>query len=179
LKLNDVSKFNLNRIADSIIKFLNKTTKEKIKIQDELTENKNSMTETSGSNQASSPKSIKSETTPPKNSVSSNETDLISKELNSSSITQDQLNAYKGKFPHYNKSIILYLDFWVNVKSNNSQSDFKDLLRKINNDPTLNKSQLEKFLVEICNNNGVYNKFSITAGKANCKTLEELKNKIK
>jgi hypothetical protein len=178
-QLDDVSYLTLTQIADSINAILYKTTKEKLKKLEEVQEDKNAMNQKTETNQASTPKSIKSETIPPKNPVSSNETDLISKELRSSSITQKKLIEYKEKnINKYNSSIQLYLDFWSIITSNH-KDDFDQLLKKVSNDTILNRSELKNFLAKICQNNTAFQKFSSAKGKAIYKTVDDLKNTIK
>ncbi len=176
-QLVDISNLTLTKIADSINTILNKTSNDNLKKQEEEPEDKNLIEQIPETKQAPPPSSKKTVITTPNQKVSESEDNPMSIQLQSSSITKKQLSEYKEKFPT-DKAIQLYLDFWKIITSN-QKTDFDDLLKKVNKNDTLKKSELKKILNTICKNEDEFNKFSRTEGRATCKTLGELKSKIK
>jgi hypothetical protein len=167
-KLVNVENLKLTTITDKINKILDP----KNKPNEENNEN-HSTTITQKVNNSSN----NSSKTPQQDPAALKGTDPISADLKSSSITIEQLNGYKEKFPQ-NKSIQLYLEFWSKITSN-QKNDFDDLLNRVKIDGTLKNSALKNFLLEICKNSDEFQKFTIISGRATCKTLDVLKSKKK
>lgn len=176
----NISSWGLNQIADSISVFLNPPVKSEVKEpKEEVKEDKKVIDE---------PKKVveqpkkqeqkpveKTETTTENKDVAND----ITKQLQSGTVSKQQLQEWQSAgMDKYKNSIDLYLEFWSSV-SNNQKSVFDDLLRKVKNDNILRNSELKKFLEGICKNSEAFQKYNSISGKATCKTINELKAKLK
>lgn len=111
--------------------------------------------------------------------ASTDDTKDITKKLLSGSVTRDELKDWKNAGMDRKKgSVELYLKFWSIINSG-QKDDFDKLLKDLNSDAILKNSELRKFLISICASSEAFQKFNNTSGKATCKTIAELKNKVK
>jgi hypothetical protein len=192
-RFKDISKWNLNQIADSIKVFINpkvieinesKETSDSILKKEPNTSESPEKETTSNKvkkNNAETNKENKTEQPQKKETGNGKKTSEIKRDIQSSTITKAQLEKYKQEHPaDLSNTIDLYLQFWKLVKDNNNQkNDFDSLLGDIKQDKTLKNSELKKFLDSICKNSNEFQKYVKVRGRAKIKTVNELNDKIK
>lgn len=189
-RFKDVSKWNLNQIADSITEFLKPKVIESDEVEEDSASNSQSEPSSlvSPKNETSSNKVNKKkvETTketkknqPSKKQTGSNEkTSKIKKELQSERITKEQLKKYKQENDKaLNESIDLYLEFWKLVNDSNQKNDFDKLLDKVKGDVNLKNSALKKFLDSICAGTKAFEKYLKVRPKPVIKNIKEFNEK--
>jgi len=180
-RFGDVSSWDLNQIADAINAFLNATkpaTEKKTEVKKDVAE------EIKKEPQKKVTLPVKTEQKNEEKQVSiptsTNNSRDVAKELQSGAVTRNDLQSWKsGGMDKYKKSIDLYLDFWASIKQSMQMDDSRQLLNKINNDKYLQKSELQSFLKSVCASSESFKKYNDTPGKAACKTLNELRSKVK
>ncbi len=190
-RLTDVSSWDLNRIADSIRYILNPTpvnpdNEEDVTLTNILqAESATPKVVDSGKSSIGPANNSNSETLTSKNSPNppvgtDNPNDIVEK-LQSGSVSKQQLEKWRGdaRMTQYKTSIDLYLKFWETIKPGMQKADSDRLLGKINSDKYLKKSELQSFLNSVCAKSESFKKYSGTPGKAICKTIDELRDKIK
>jgi len=170
-KLVDVSGLTLTVIADSIKKIISPNVPEAV---DE--NNKQNNEQKQGVKQSTEHKYV----TPRQSKQSQiDNTQNVTKELQGSSITKQQLEQYKEANYKQNSSIELYLKFWETVNNSTQKKDFDALLDRVKRDNILKDSELKNYLNSICASSDSFQKFSSILGKSLCESLTELKSKMK
>lgn len=173
-RLRNISSLGLDQIADSINLILKDSISNKETLEAENSkEIKNGELEKVTKKSVEEPKKTEQKNPTPK--ISNN----ITKELQSGTITKQQLDELKAKgLAHHKKSIDLYLEFWSLV-SNNQKIVFDNLLKKVKRDQILKNSELKKFLESICTSSEAFEKYNIAPGKVTANTIKDLREKIK
>jgi hypothetical protein len=178
-RFKDVSKWNLNQIADSIKVFINPKVIENNESKEPSTSESHS--NKVKKNNVETNKENKTEQPPKKETGNGKKTSEIKRDIQSSTITIAQLEKYKQEHPaDLSNTIDLYLQFWKLVKDNNNQkNDFDSLLGDIKQDKTLKNSELKKFLDSICAGSKAFEKYLKVTPRPLIKNIKEFNVKYK